>query len=247
MSKIASLLTVINTEFLKLRKCKILWCVPLCSLLPDILIFLIYAFNPKYPIVVWKEYFTSAIMLINILFGIGFFSLLTGFIYSREYQENTINTMFTYPISRMQFFISKLIVILMLIIVTIISSFIILLLLGLSIKHEPLTFNILLYYTKVYIFMIIMHYALIPVAAFLGIHNKSIIPPIILGVSAMAFSIIIMNTPFNTLFPWSVPTILSPHENGRTYTNYTLGIVTLSTTFTVGTILSIKSIKRDVQ
>ncbi|MBB6631886.1 ABC transporter permease [Clostridium algidicarnis] len=246
MNKVASLSTVIKTEFLKLRKCKVLWCMPLCAFLPDLLIFSMFALNKKFPTVIWETYFTDAIMMINMLMAIGLFSLLAGFIFSREYQENTINSMFTYPIGRMQFFISKLIVILILISITIMASFILLVLLGLTIKHEPLTLNILLYYTKAYIFMIVMHFALIPLIAFLGIYNKSIIPPIILAVCAITLNLIVMNTPFNTVFPWSIPTILSPHQNGRTYTNYTLGIIVLCSTFIVGTVLSIKSIKKDV-
>ncbi|NNU77854.1 ABC transporter permease [Clostridium estertheticum] len=247
MNNGASLATVIKTEFLKLKKCKILWCMPLCSLFPNILVFSMYAVNKKFPIVVWKDYFTTNEMLVNVMLGIAFFSVLAGYIYSREYQENTVNSMFTYPISRMQFFISKLVVVLILISITLISSFILAILLGLTIKHEPLTFSILLYYAKTYIFMIIMHFALIPIVAFLAIYYKSIVPPIILGVGATTVSLIIMNTPFNTLFPWTIPTILSPHENGRTYTNYALGIIVLCTTFIIGTILSIRSIKKDVQ
>ncbi|MBU3098950.1 MULTISPECIES: ABC transporter permease [Clostridium] len=247
MNNVASLSTVMHTEFLKLRKCKVLWCMPLCAFLPDLLIFSVFALNKKFPIVVWENFFTDAEMMINMLIAIGLFSLLAGFIFSREYQENTINSMFTYPIGRIQFFIGKLIVILILISITIVSSFILLVLLGLTIKHEPLTLNILLYYTKVYVFMILMHFALIPIVAFLSIYNKSIVPPIILGVSAITLNLIVMNTGFNTIFPWSIPTILSPHQNGTIYTNYTLGIIVLCATFIIGTILSIKSIKKDVQ
>lgn len=247
MNNVASLPTVMHTEFLKLRKCKVLWCMPLCSLFPNILVFSMYAVNKKFPIVVWKDYFTTNEMLINAMLGIAFFSVLAGYIFSREYQENTVNSMFTYPISRIQFFISKLVVILILISITLISSFILAMLLGLTIKHEPLTFSVLLYYAKTYIFMIIMHFALIPIVAFLAIYYKSILPPIILGVGATTVSLIMMNTPFNTVFPWSIPVILSPQENEGTYTNYALGIIVLCTTFIVGTILSIRSIKKDVQ
>ncbi|MBU3073883.1 ABC transporter permease [Clostridium estertheticum] len=246
MNNGASLPIVIKTEFLKLRKCKVLWCMPLCACLPDLLIFSMYALNKKFPTVVWETYITDAIMMINMLMAIGLFSLLAGFIFSREYQENTVNSMFTYPIGRIQFFISKLIVILILISITIVASFILLVLLGLTIKHEPLTLNILLYYTKAYVFMIVMHFALIPIVAFLGIYNKSMISPIIFAVCAITLNLLIMNTTFNTVFPWSIPTILSPHENGRFYTDYTKGIIVLCATFIVGTILSIRSIKKDV-
>lgn len=247
MSEARILLTVIGAEFSKLKRCKVLWSIPICALIPDILVFIMYSINEKYPIVVWEDYIKTPIMLINIFLGIGFFSLLAGFIYSREYEENTVNNLFSYPISRTQFFISKLLVMFILISITLISSFIILVLLGLILKHERLTFDIFSYYGKAYLYMIIMHFALIPIAALLSIRSKKIVPSVILGIGALSLNIIIMNTPLNTLFPWSIPTIFSPHENGMTFTNYPLGCIVLCLCFFVGSLLCIKSIKSDVQ
>lgn len=246
MNKVWSLPAVISTEFIKLKKCKILWCIPLCAILPDALIFCIYAFNDKYSIVKWNDYVAIAATVFNVFMAVGFFTLIAGFIFSREYQENTINTMFTYPISRVQFFVGKLIVMLILISITTMTSFILLMTSGIIIKHEPLTANILLAYGKSYVLMIIMHFALVPIMAFLSIYNKNMIPSLILGISAACVNIIILNTPFNTLFPWTVPAILSPHLDGRTYTNYLLGEIVLIITFILGIILSIKSVKNDV-
>lgn len=246
MNKVWSLPAIISTEFIKLKKCKILWCIPLCAILPDALIFSMYAFNKKYPIVDWNEYVSNAATFFNLLMAVGFFALIAGFIFSREYGENTVNVMFTYPISRVQFFIGKLIVMLILISITTITSFVLLMTSGIIIKHEPLTANILLAYGKAYVLMIIMHFALVPIMAFLSIYNKSMIPSLILGVASICVNLLILNTPFNTLFPWTVPTILSPHLDGRTYTNYLLGEIVLIITFILGIILSIKSVKNDV-
>lgn len=246
MPKLVELYNITSTELIKLKNCKILWAIPAGFLIPNILVVLIYAFNPKYPIVVWEDYFLTPVMLINLLLGIGLFSLLTGFIFSREYQEHMINNLFTYPISRFNFFVGKLIVMLLIIAITLFSSYILSILSGLILKHEPLTTAILLKYLKAYMLMVIMHFALVPIVAQLSISKRNIIPPIILGIGVMVLNLIILNTPFNTIFPWTIPTVFSPHEGGRTFTNYTLGTFTLLVTFVIGIILSLNSLKRDV-
>lgn len=246
MPKLVELYNIISTELLKLKNCKILWAIPVSFLIPNFLVFLIYAYNPRYPIVVWEDYFLQPVMLINLLIGIGLFALLTGFIFSREYQEHMINSLFTYPISRFNFFIGKLIVMLLIITVMLLSSFALSILSGIILKHEPLTAAVVLKYFKAYMLMVIMHFVLVPIAAQLSISKRNIIPPIILGICAMVLNLIILNTPFNTIFPWTIPTVLSPHEGGRTFTNYTLGIFVLFVTFVIGIILSLNSLKRDV-
>ena len=124
MTRLSQLYSITSTELKKLKDCKILWAIPTIFLLPNLLIFLVYAFHSKFPIVVWKDYLLTPIMLINLLLGIGIFALLTGFIFSREYQEHMINNLFTYPISRSDFFVGKLIVMFLIIAVTLFSSFV---------------------------------------------------------------------------------------------------------------------------
>lgn len=244
--RLVELYTITSTELLKLKNCKITWAIPACSLIPNFIVFLIYAFNPKYPIVVWEEYFLQPIMLINLLIGIGLFALLTGFIFSREYQEQMVNSLFTYPISRISFLVGKMMVMLLIIGIVIFSSFGLSIFSGVVLEHEPLTSTILLKYLKAHILMVIMHFALIPIVAQLGISKRSIIPPIIFGICAMVVNLIIFNTPYNTILPWTIPTIFSPHEGGRTFINYSLGTVILFVTFAIGIVLCINSLKKDV-
>ncbi|SHI45104.1 ABC transporter permease [Desulfosporosinus lacus] len=246
MPKLFELYNIVSTEFQKLKNCKILWAIPTIFVIPNFLVFLIYAINPKYPIVVWNDYLLTPVMLINLLVGIGFFALLTGFIFSREYQEHMINNLFTYPISRSNFFVGKLIVMFLIISVTLSSSFVLSLLSGAILKHEPLTTVVVIKYLKAYILMVIMHFALVPIVAQLSISKRNIIPPIILGICAMVLNLIILNTPFNTIFPWTIPVIFSPHEGGRSFINYPLGTFTLLVTFVIGIAMSLKSLKRDV-
>ncbi|MCB8818214.1 ABC transporter permease [Desulfosporosinus shakirovi] len=179
MPKLFELYNIVSTEIQKLKNCKILWAIPTIFLIPNFLVFIIYAINPKYPIVVWNDYLLTPVMLINLLVGIGFFALLTGFIFSREYQEHMINNLFTYPIRRSDFFVGKLIVMFLIISVTLFSSFVLSLLSGVILKHEALTNVVVIKYLKAYMLMVIMHFALVPIVAQLSISKRNIIPPII--------------------------------------------------------------------
>ena len=240
------LYNITSTELQKLKNCKILWAIPTISILPNFLVFLVYSINSKYPIVVWKDYFLLPVFLINLFVGIGLFALLTGYIFSREYQEHMINNLLTYPIRRSNFFVGKLIVMLLIIAVTLFSSFFLSILSGVILKHEPLTTAVVFEYLRAYTLMVIMHFALVPIVAQLSISKRNIIAPIILGICTMVLNIIILNTPLNTIFPWTIPAIFSPHVGGRTFTNYPLGTVTLLVTFIIGSVLSLNSLKRDV-
>lgn len=157
-----------------------------------------------------------------------------------------MNNLFTYPISRFNFFVGKLIVMILIISVTLFSSFVLSVLSGVILKHEPLTTAVVFEYLKAYLLMVIMHFALVPIVAQLSISRRNIIPPIILGIGAMILNLIILNTPFNTIFPWTIPTIFSPHEGGMTFTNYPLGTFTLLATFVIGIVLSLNAFERDV-
>ena len=246
MPKLFELYNITTTELQKLKNCKILWTLPTIFLIPNFLVFLVYASNSKYPLVVWDDYFLTPVMLINLLVGIVFFALLTGFIFSREYQEHMINNLFTYPSSRSKFFVGKLTVMLIIIAVTLFSSFFLSILSGVILKHEPLTTAVVFEYLRAYTLMVIMHFALVPIVAQLSISKRNIIPPIILGICAMVLNIIIFNTPLNTIFPWTIPTVFSPHDGARTFTNYPLGTFTLLVTFVIGIVLSLNSLKKDV-
>lgn len=236
---------VVNTEFLKLRKSKILWCIPISILIPAIITISKYVLNGKC-IDDWNDYFLNNIIFLNMLVIIGFLGILAGFIYSREYIEHTISNMFTYPISRVQFFIGKLIVMLIFIAITLISEFILLVGIGLILKHAPLSMSVLIYHARVYMLMILMHFSLVTIVAFLSIYKKSMVPVVAFLVIVLFTNILIFNSELSMFFPWSIPALLSPHEDITVYINTPLCILNLSIIFVLGLVLSIKSIKSDV-
>ncbi|MCZ8521073.1 MULTISPECIES: ABC transporter permease [Paenibacillus] len=242
----SSLINITVTEWLKLKKAKILWILPTSVLIPNLLTFSMYAFNPKYPNVLWDDYFVLTEMMINMMVAIGLYNILTGYIFSREYQEGTVQYLFIYPYSRELFLIGKLLLLFCMILATIAASFLLTIITGLLLKHELLTWAIITKYLVVSLLMVILHFALVPIAASISIFRKHLVSTVIFSVSVMLLNLILVNTPLGIFFPWSIPNLFSPHENGRSIVNYPIGIATITATFVIGIFLCIKAIKKDV-
>lgn len=101
------MLNTIYSEFLKLKKTYIIPIVFICGILMTILMFLArfitehdmpfekYAYNIEQ---------VNFLMLYTVLF-----SITAAYIFSREFTDMTANILYTYPVSRVKIFISKLI------------------------------------------------------------------------------------------------------------------------------------------
>lgn len=235
---------MIRAELIKLKGSKTIFLAFSILFITVLLIFSMYAVNPKYSIndTGWEKYFQTIFMFINLMSGYLSFYIVTGYIFSREYQESTYITMFTSPIPTLKFYFSKLFLIYFYIIASLILIFIFSTLLGMMITNLSLTPDVLINQLKIILKMWIMHALLIPIASFFAIKWRSFLSVVLMMCIVAFLNIVLVNIPFNTLYPWAVPLLFSPHEGvGRTFINYPAGIFSITFTFILGLILSIKS------
>ena len=112
---------------MKLKNTKILWLV-LIGALPACLVSLL-ALLPRIspagtPVGFdMQEMFYRQGQMLTML-GAPLFALITGYIVAREYQERSINQLFSYPVSRVRFLAAKLSVVFLLIAITVALSFV---------------------------------------------------------------------------------------------------------------------------
>lgn len=107
------MLNIIYSEFLKLKRSYIISISLICGVLVSIL--MIFG-NLLAGIGMSFEKFACNIQQINFsILNIILFSLISAYVFSREFTDKTASILYTYPISRMKIFISKLIAIYMLI------------------------------------------------------------------------------------------------------------------------------------
>ena len=115
------MLTFIKMEFLKLKRSKIFLLSILMAALPSILMFIAtFAFDETQS---FDALFSTVNMYMSALFAILLFSIIISYLFGREYNEHTLKTMLTVPISRGKFLISKYVMFLIwILILTVVTS-----------------------------------------------------------------------------------------------------------------------------
>ncbi|QEK13128.1 hypothetical protein FQB35_12800 [Crassaminicella thermophila] len=242
------MLNLLYTEVLKLKRAKIMWLLPIGGLLPTLLSLIIIINNLKNYNIHWESAFKNNFVFMTLIMGVALFSLISGYVFSREYTENTANTLYTYPVDKSKFIFAKLMVIFIMIYITLAINYVSLLVGGMMLIKEPMTGSLLIDTMKSQLLIGIMFFALSPVSALLGVIGKNVIPPIVLGISGVITNIVVVNSKYIFLFPWSIPTAYIFRENvdnpGLAYINAGIILTGMFIIFLIGLIGYLK--KKDV-
>ena len=99
------MLTFIEIEFLKLKRSKIFLLSLMGAILPPLLMFIaVTAFDEGGT---FEALFTNVNMYMTAMFSVLIFAIIISYLFGREYNEHTLKTMLTIPISRGKFLASK--------------------------------------------------------------------------------------------------------------------------------------------
>ena len=129
----------------------------------------------------WNKYLFQVEQMSFIITNIAMFVLIAAYIYTREFSCNTANILFTYPMSRIKIFMSKLIVILVITLCITVLQILLTVLGGLLLPHEALTREILLGHLKMNLYALIFQYAILPIAIFIALLSRNVIMPMVYG------------------------------------------------------------------
>ncbi len=221
-------------ELIKLKRSKMLWLVLIGALLPVILNYMV-ALNQleSKPFIKWDDMFQDNLFIMTVLMSPALFALFTGYIISREYQERTINSLFTVPRSRTQLLIGKYITMLTIMLLTLVLVYVLTLGSGFLLKHDALTFAVLWKYVQYYAIHLLLQFSLISAAVTVSLLGKSYIPAMGLGVFAVISELTIMQSKYIMYYPWSASTGFMLYFSDRLNpeTDVTVGIYTLVLVF----------------
>ncbi|MBD8500857.1 ABC transporter permease [Paenibacillus arenosi] len=142
----------------------------------------------------WFDIFATHEFLVNLLLAPTCFAQIAGFIFAREYQENTINYIFISPYSRLRIYITKVFLLFPLILVSLFLSYVLLVSLGMFLTAEQLTGATLLIHVQNLIIIAIWQFALCFVALVPAILLKNSYSSIIVGAGGVAASIMTVLT-----------------------------------------------------
>ena len=97
--------TFIEMEFLKLKRSRIFLLSLLGAVLPPLLMFIaVTAFDEGRT---FEALFTNVNMYMSAMFAVLIFAIIISYLFGREYNEHTLKTMLTIPVSRAKFLASK--------------------------------------------------------------------------------------------------------------------------------------------
>ncbi|WP_312887373.1 ABC transporter permease [Paenibacillus rhizosphaerae] len=199
------------TEIMKLKNTKMHWLI-LLGAIPANLVTL-YAFLPRVTPegtragIDLQDMFYRQGMVITIL-GPFMFALMTGYIISREYQERTINQLFSYPVSRTKILFAKLGAVVVLIFTTSLLSCIMVTATGVIMSFtKPVEMEVLWSGIRMNMLAGLLALGTIPVSAALSMIGTSVIPSTVLGAFATIVTLIgeMGHGMRNILFPWAMP------------------------------------------
>lgn len=205
------MLSITKSELMKLKNTKMGWLV-LLGALPANLVSL-FALLPRITpdgtraAFNLQDMFYRQGMVITIV-GPFMFAMMMGYIISREYQERTINQLFSYPVSRVRILAAKLFVVIMLIVIT--SALSCAAVTGIGfIKSftQNIGFELIWTGIRMNILLCVLSFGTIPVAAALSMISRSVIPTAVLGVFVTIINLIgeIGHGMRGILFPWLMP------------------------------------------
>ena len=99
------MLTFIEMEFLKLKRSNIFMLSLFGAILPPLLMFIaVFAFDEGHT---FDLLFKNVNMYMSALFAVMLFAIMISYLFGREYNEHTLKTMLTIPVSRGKFLLSK--------------------------------------------------------------------------------------------------------------------------------------------
>ena len=230
------MLTFIKMEFLKLKRSKIFLLSILMAALPSVLMFIAtFAFDETQS---FDALFSTVNMYMSALFAILLFSIIISYLFGREYNEHTLKTMLTVPISRGKFLISKylmfLIWILILTVVTSLST----LAFGFAAGLTGFTLQLFLNSFAELLFANILLFLTFSPFVFISLFITNMVPAMVGGAGLALVNMMIYGQTWAPYVPWVCPYLIASGEIAEYSGSVTLSYAVILATFAIGLVIS---------
>ena len=230
------MLTFIEMEFLKLKRSNIFLLSLMGAILPPFLMFIaVFAFDEGNT---FELLFNNVNMYMSALFAVLLFAIMISYLFGREYNEHTLKTMLTIPVSRGNFLLSKyvmfLVWILILTVVTILSTLVFGFIAGLegfSLKLFIDSF-IQLLFANVLLFLTFSPFV------FLSLVITNMVPAMVGGAGLTLVNMLIYGQTWAPYVPWVCPYLIASGEIAEYSASISLSYGIILATFAIGLIIS---------
>ena len=230
------MLTFIEMEFLKLKRSNIFLLSLIGAILPPLLMFIaVFAFDEGHT---FELLFNNVNMYMSALFAILLYAIMISYLFGREYNEHTLKTMLTIPVSRGKFLLSKyvmfLVWILILTVVTSLSTMVLGFVAGLdgfSLKLFIDSFAQLLF-ANVLLFLTFSPFV------FISLFITNMVPAMVGGAGLALVNMMIYGQTWAPYVPWVCPYLIASGEIAEYSASITLSYAVILATFAIGLVIS---------
>ena len=223
-------------EFLKLKRSKIFLLSLIGAILPPLLMFIaVTSFDEGQS---FEMLFANVNMYMSAMFAVLIFAIIISYLFGREYNEHTLKTMLTIPISRGKFLLSKYLMFLVWIVILTIVTSLSTLIFGFAANLEGFSIKIVvdsfaeLLYANVLLFLTFSPFV------FVSLLITNMVPAMIGGAGLALVNLMVYGQNWAPFVPWVCPYLIASGEISQYTANISLSYVIILATFAIGLVIS---------
>ena len=230
------MLTFIKMEFLKLKRSNIFLLSLMGAVLPPLLMFIaVFAFDEGST---FDMLFTNVNMYMSALFAIMLFSIMISYLFGREYNEHTLKTMLTIPISRGKFLASKYVMFLVWILILTVVTSLSALVFGFIAGLEGVTLKLFMDSFAQLLFANVLLFLTFSPFVFLSLFITNMVPAMVGGAGLTLVNMLIYGQTWAPYVPWVCPYLIASGEIAEYATSPTVSYGIILVTFLIGLAIS---------
>ena len=230
------MLTFIEIEFLKLKRSKIFLLSLMGAILPPLLMFIaVTAFDEGGT---FEALFTNVNMYMTAMFSVLIFAIIISYLFGREYNEHTLKTMLTIPISRGKFLASKYMMFLVWIVILTVVTSVSTLLFGFAAGLDGFSLKLFidniaqLLYANALLFLTFSPFV------FVSLFITNMVPAMIGGAGLALVNLMVYGQNWAPFVPWISPYLISSGKIAEYGASMSVSYGIILVTFVIGIAVS---------
>ena len=230
------MLTFIEMEFLKLKRSKIFLLSLMGAILPPLLMFIaVTSFDEGQT---FEALFTNVNMYMSAMFAVLIFAIIISYLFGREYNEHTLKTMLTIPVSRGKFLISKYIMFLVWIVILTVATSLSTVLFGFIAGLEGFTLSLFIKSFGQLLFANVLLFLTFSPFVFISLLITNMVPAMVGGAALSLVNLMIYGQNWAPFVPWVCPYLIASGEIAEYSTNIMVSYGVILATFLIGLAIS---------
>jgi ABC-2 type transport system permease protein/bacitracin transport system permease protein len=223
-------------EFLKLKRSNIFLLSLIGAILPPLLMFIaVSAFGEGNT---FEMLFTNVNMYMSALFAVLIFAIIISYLFGREYNEHTLKTMLTIPVSRGKFLLSKYVMFLVWIVILTVVTSISTLLFGFVAGLEGFSVKLFIDSFSQLLFANVLLFLTFSPFVFISLFITNMVPAMVGGAALTLVNLMVYGQNWAPFVPWVCPYLIASGEIAEYSTSITVSYGIIMATFAIGLVIS---------